>query len=411
MSTVTATKPPSATKPADRPLRIGIDLLSLRPHVNGGGETYLRRLVYGLQRVDSRNQYVLYVTDRNRHLFETALPNFRLVVCSIPAGRYEVYLRVAWEYSVLRWRARRDRLDLMHFPGNLMPPSFPVPTVLTVHDFSSQFYRENLGGTRPGWSASVLEAERVPSCHRASWVITDSDFTRREVLARTQVDPQRVRTVWLAPRGLEIPTLGDARERVAAYGVASPFVLSVATLSPHKNLGRLVEAFAQVSSGALSGRTLVLVGKSGSRRESRVLHDRIAELGLQGRVVLTGYVPDHDLPAFYRAAELYVFSSLYEGFGLPMLEASACGTPVAASSAGALPEVGADAAMYFDPYDPADIARVMSEVVSNPELGAVLGERGRARASLFTAERTARETLEVYRSAAGALKRPGLRPR
>lgn len=402
---MTVASRPSAAPSPGRPLRIGIDLLSLRPGVNGGGETYLRRLVHGLQKVDSRNKYVLYVTDRNRHLFETTLPNFRLVVCPIPAGRFEVYLRVAWEYSILRLRARLDRLDLMHFPGNLMPPAFPVPTVLTVHDFSSQFYRENLGGVRPAWNASVLEAERVPSCHRASWLITISDFTRREVLARTRVDPRRVRTVRLTPRELEIPALGHARERVAAYGVASPFVLSVATLSPHKNLGRLVEAFARVSSGPLSGRTLVLVGKSGSGRESRALHDRIAALGLHGRVVLTGYVPDHDLPSFYRAAELYVFSSLYEGFGLPMLEAAACGTPVAASSAGALPEVGADAAVYFDPYDPADIARVMAEIVTSPALRAVLAQRGPARASLFTAEQTARDTIAVYLSAAGALER------
>ncbi|CAA9367811.1 MAG: hypothetical protein AVDCRST_MAG68-5457 [uncultured Gemmatimonadetes bacterium] len=400
-----AKKRPPAAPPADRPLRIGVDLLSLRPGVNGGGETYLRRLVDGLRKVDSRNEYVLYVTQRNRHLFETTLPNFRHVVCPIPAGLFEVYRRVAWEYSVLRWRARLDGLDLMHFPGNLVPPAFPLPTVLTVHDFSSQFYRESLDEVPTAWTARVFESERVPSCHRADWLITISDFTRREVLARTRVDPQRVRTVLLTPREFEIPSLEDARERVGAYGIASPFVLSVATLSPHKNLRRLVEAFALVSSGPLSGRTLVLVGKPGRGNELGALHDTIAALGLQGRVVLPGYVPDHDLPAFYRAAELYVFPSLYEGFGLPLLEAGACGTPVAAARAGALPEVGADAAVYFDPYDPADIARAMTDIVASPALRGVLAQLGSVRASLFSAERTARDTIEVYRSAAGALAR------
>lgn len=396
---------PSAAPVADRPLRIGLDLLSLRPGVNGGGETYLRRLVAGLRMVDSRNEYVLYVTNRNRHLFETTLPNFRHVVCPIPAGSFEVYRRVAWEYSVLRWRARMDGLDLMHFPGNLVPPAFPLPTVLTVHDFSSQFYRETLGDAPTAWTARALEAERVPSCHRADWLVTISDFTRREVLARTRVDPLRVRTVLLSPREFEVPELGDARERVAAYGVVSPFVLSVATLSPHKNLRRLVEAFAMLSSGALSGRTLVLVGKPGRGREAGALRDTIAALGLQDRVVLPGYVPDDDLPAFYRAAELYVFPSLYEGFGLPLLEAGASGTPVVAARAGALPEVGADAALYFDPHDPADIARAMAEVVSSPTLRATLAQRGVTRASLFTPERTARDTIEVYRAAAAAAVR------
>ncbi|HEX8358749.1 MAG TPA: glycosyltransferase family 1 protein, partial [Longimicrobium sp.] len=348
-------------------------------------------------------------TDRNRHLFETTLPNFRLVVCPIPAGLFEVYRRVAWEYSVLRWRARLDGLDLMHFPGNLVPPAFPVPTVLTVHDFSSQFYREILDEVPTAWIERVVGSERVPSCHRADWLISISDFTRREILARTRVDPLRVRTVLLTPRKFEVPSLEDARERVGTYGVVSPFVLSVATLSPHKNLRRLVEAFALVSSGPLSGRTLVLVGKPGRGGEAGAIRERIAALGLQDRVVLPGYVPDHDLPAFYRAAELYVFPSLYEGFGLPLLEAAACGTPVAAARAGALPEVGDDAAVYFDPYDPADIALAMSEIVTSPALRAGLAERGPARAGLFTAQRTALDTIEVYRSAAARRGPPARR--
>jgi glycosyltransferase involved in cell wall biosynthesis len=383
---------------AGRPLRIGVDVLSLRPGVNGGGETYMRGLVAGLAQVDPHNEYVVFATPRNRHLFPASRPGMRTVVCAVPGGRMEVWKRLAWEWLALRLQARRHRLDVMHFPGNLVPPAFPVPTVLTVHDFSTLFYHERIPEVKLPWSTHLMDRERILSCRRADWLVPNSDFTAAETRARTGVDPARIRTVPHIPREMAPPPLDEARRRVAEYGVTGRYVLSVATLNEHKNLRRLLEAFALEAGGALAGHALVLVGGSGWGTAQ--LGERVRALGLEGRVVLTGYVPDEAIPAFYRAADLYVFPSVYEGFGLPMLEAGACGTPVAAARAGALPEVGGDAAVYFDPYDPRDMAAALARVAGSEPLRRELAERGQARYRLFSAARTAREMVPVYRAAA-----------
>lgn len=386
------------------PLRIGISVLNVRPGVNGGGEIYVRSLVEALRRVDEVNEYVLFVTPRNASLFDGPESNFRLEICPFPGRVLEVYQRIAWEWALLRWQAARHHLQVVHFAANLVPPAFPTATVLTAYDFSSIFYRDHFPSqkTTPLGLDRLLDRERIRSCRRADRVATLSDFTTREVLARTGVDAGRVRTVHLAPRGSTAPQLDEATRTVARYGVRPPYVLSVATLSPHKNLARLLEAFSREAGGALSGYQLVLVGGTHFEDAASELRGRIRALGLEERVVTTGYVPDADVPSFYRAAKMFVFPSLYEGFGLPVLEAAECGTPVAASRAASIPEVGGDAVLYFDPMDVNDIARAMREIAGSAELCRMLAERGERRAAEFTWDRTGREMVLLYADAAAA---------
>lgn len=394
------THEPAGDTAEPRPLRIGIDALWVRPGVSGGTEMYLRGLLDGLQQVDARNEYLVFVTARNQHLFPCTLPNFRAVVCQVPGGRLEVLHRILWEWTALRLQARRARLDVMHFPANLVPPAFPVPTVLTVHDFSSFFYRENFPRVKLtiGGLDRFLDHQRLRSCARATLLTPNSHFTARETVERTGVDPARVRTVHIIPREFDVPSSEAALEIVAGYGVEPPFVLSVATLSLHKNLSVLLDAFARVNDGPLRDYLLVLVGRPGIG--SDVLLERVGAMGLDGRVVLAGYVPDEHVPAFYRAAAIYAMPSLYEGFGLPVIEAAACGTPVVASRATAIPEVGGDAPLYFDPHDAGDLARALAEVAGSDTLRADMVERGHVRAREFSAGKTARAMVGLYREAA-----------
>jgi glycosyltransferase involved in cell wall biosynthesis len=380
------------------PLRIGIDALSLRPGAIGGGEMYVRGLVEALARVDEENEYHLFATPRAAPLFAGLPERFRVVACPIPGGRAEVWARLAWQWAVLGAQARRRRLDVVHFTSNLVPPRFPAPSVLTVHDFSSLFYRERLDVPLRA-SLRLLDRERLRSIVRASRVAAISRFTADETRRRTAIDPARLSVVHSAHRPFAVPSAGEARRTVARHGVEGPFLLSVATLNHHKNLARLLEAYARLGEGA-RGMPLVLVGRAGTA--SGVLRAELERLGIAARVALPGYVSDDDLPAFYRAASLYVFPSLYEGFGMPLLEAAACGTPVAAARAGSLPEIGGDAALYFDPWSVDDMARVLGELVASEPLRRELGERGRARAAQFGWDRTAREMASLYAAAAAA---------
>jgi glycosyltransferase involved in cell wall biosynthesis len=381
-----------------RPLKIGIDVLWVRPGLNGGGEIFIRSLVAALAEMDRSNEYHLFVTPRNAHLFAGLPDSFRLVVCRFPGGRFELFSRLAWEQSVLKLQARRRKLDVMHFPGNLVPAGFPVPAVLTVHDFSSLFYRERLNvKLRP--TLRLLDRERLASCVRARFVAPISRATADEVLRRTNVDPARVRVVHLAPREMDVPSLEDARTTLQRYGIRDPFILSVATLNHHKNLVRLLEAYAAVRAETEAMPPLVLVGGAGTA--SSALASELDRLGITESVVRPGYVPDEDIPAFYRGAELYVIPSLYEGFGMPLAEAASCGTPVLSSNAACLPEVGGDAAHYFDPWNVEDMAAALRRVLASPELRRELGSRGPAQAARFTWSGNAAGMLELYRAAAG----------
>jgi glycosyltransferase involved in cell wall biosynthesis len=382
---------------ADRPLRIGLNALGLRPGAGGGGEVYVRSLVEALGRIDPVSAYTVFVTPRTRALFAGLPPNFELATCAVPGGRLEVYHRLLWEWAVLGRQARR-RLDVVHFPMNLVPGGFPVPAVLTVHDFSSLFYREQLPGVPVRAGTRVLDWQRLRSCRWATRIAADSAFSADEAVRRTRVPASRVSVVHLAGRPVVVPELAAAREAVARYGVREPYLLSVATVFHHKNLPRLLEAYARARP-ALGGRKLVLVGRLAAR--SADLRGQIERLGLAEQVIQTGWVEDEDLPALYRAADFYVFPSLYEGFGLPMLEAAACGVPVVASRAGSLPEIGGDAAVYFDPLSVDDMAATLVRVAGSPELRAQLAERGPLRAAQFSWERTASQMLELFAAAAG----------
>lgn len=305
-------------------------------------------------------------------------------------GRGRFGVRSAWMQLVLPWILRRVRPDLVHFTNYLAPLACPVPYVVSVHDMSMTLFPEYHTAKK-----RLLTSTLVPTVARgARLVLTPSEATRRDVIRLLGLDPRRVRVVPYAPGPAFTPTREGPQRLAATYGIEPPYFLYVGTLEPRKNLARALRAFRAVAP-ALPGHRFVLVGQRGWKCE-----DVLREAEAAGdRVLMPGYVAEEDLPLLYAHAAALVYPSLYEGFGLPVVEAMACGTPVITSRGSSMEEVAGGAALLVDPGDEADIARALREVAGDAALAASLRRRGRERAAAFTWTRTARETAEAYRDA------------
>jgi len=348
-------------------VRVGICLLTLTPGEMGGTETYARELLRGLDRVGEHDYRVLLPdgpTVEADGLDVAVATGYRPQLRR--AGRAVTRTRAA-----LRSRALRERLgpvDVTHYPLTVPLPRPSGAWVTTLHDVLHLDHPELFPATLRAFRR--LGYDRT--ARNADCVIVISEFVRERAVDRLGLDPDRVRVV----------PLGVAHDRLSPGGeTREPFLLYPARLWPHKNHARLFEAFAQLRRGRPELR-LVLTGGG---HEGASLPEGVESRGL---------VSDNELAGLYRSAACLVFPSLYEGFGLPPLEAMACGCPVAASRAGAIPETCGDAAALFDAYDPAAIAAGVEEALAR---AGELRARGLEHASRFTWETTARAHDEVYR--------------
>jgi len=282
------------------------------------------------------------------------------------------------------------RPTLFHATEHLLPPFRGVPTVLTVHDLIF----ERLPEHHKPLNRFYLRRAMPLYCRRADALIAISECTRADLVALYGVDPARVTVI---PEAAAPHFRPPAPEAVAAararYRLPARYALTVGTIEPRKNLPALLAACRPLlADGLLDG--LVIVGSRGWLTEG---FDRaLAAFPLRERILLPGYVADADLPAVYGGAAVAVQPSLYEGFGLPVLEAMACGCPVCASGTTSLPEVGGRAARYFDPRDVPAISRAVREVLEDRDLAAAMRAAGLARAAGFSWRRTALETFAVY---------------
>ena len=283
---------------------------------------------------------------------------------------------VAWEQLALPRILRRERADAVHAPNCFLPLRRPCPGVVTVHDLAFEAYREDFA-VRTGLKYRAIVPRAVRS---AELVICDSGFTRDDLFRRYGVDRAKMRVIPLAPA---LP-LG------AAPPPEGPYVLAVGDLRPKKNLTRLARAFRSLHAAGLPHRLVIAGVDSGEG-------SRIRDAADDAPLELVGYVGDEELDALMRGADLVVHPSLYEGFGLVLLEAMVRGTPVAAARATALPETAADAAAWFDPQDVDDLAKVLGGLLGDSGGREELAERGRRRGAQFSWERTADATLDVYR--------------
>jgi len=282
-------------------------------------------------------------------------------------------------------------IDLFHAPDFTLPPTLPgTRTVLTVHDLS--FVRD------PESAVPVLRAylnKVVPrSVARTDHVLADSQATRADLMALYGTAPEKITVLYSGVNPVFQPVSDPARLAAvrAKYGLGpAPFVLGLGTLQPRKNFARLIQAVARQPDPLLN---LVLVGGKGWLNDA--IFAEVARSGLEGRVIFPGFAADEDLPALYSAARVFAYPSTYEGFGLPILEAYACGTPVVTSTASCLPEVAGDAALLVNPTDVDALAAALHQAASDEALRTTLSASGFERVKAFTWDNAAKQLMGVY---------------
>jgi len=373
-------------------VRIAIDATSV-PHQRVGAGTYIYNLVRALAQVDNDNRYFVFAKPETFEECLPTAPRFHLVPVRLPWR----LARMAWEQAVLPLHLRRLGVDVLHSPHyTTTVVSGGWRRVVTFHDVTFFLLPERY----PPLRGAYFRAASRAGARLADLVVAVSKTVKADVECHLRLPPERVRVVPLAAAPSFHP-LGDAARTTAVrtkYGLPERFILNVGALEPGKNQATLVRAFHRLKRQD-SEQGLVIAGPPAWRYER--LFRLVDDLGLAGQVRFLGYVPAEDLVALYNLADLFVFPSLYEGFGLPPLEAMACGLPVVASTAPALREVLDDAALLVHPQDVVALAEAMAAALRDEPLRSRLRQAGLRRAAQFSWERTARETVAVYDEAVG----------
>lgn len=371
---------------APMPAPIAIDISRLSASERTGTERYSYELLAALAQLDRWQPYTLYSNGLPSALPPLG-PNFSLR--SLPLPRL-------WTHARLGPALIRERPGLLFVPAHVIPLLHP-PSVVTIHDLGYLTFPE----AHPARRRLELDLTTRWSLRAARHVIAISQATKADLVHHYGAEPERISVIHHGLSPAFRPPADHAQVAAvrAHHGLSEPYFLYVGTIQPRKNLAGLIEAFARALPRLDQGEALPLLALAG--REgwlSTAIRRRADELGIGERVRFLGYLPDQELPALLSAALAFVFPSFYEGFGMPVLEAMACGAPVLTANSTALPEVAGDAALLVAPSDRDAIAAGLIRLANEPALRAELRTRGLARAAQFTWERCARATLEVLRT-------------
>ena len=380
-------------------MHIGIDAHAIGAR-QGGNETYIANLIKSLAEIDGDNRYTIYLANAGaaaqwREEFTNRYKNFsvRLLPPPTPLVRVPVYLT----YELFR-----RPVDVLHVQYTA-PPFCRVPVVVTIHDLAFERMPETF--TRRGSFQLKLTVRRT--ARKAARVATVSEYSRQDLLDIYKLAPEKVVVTYNGVESSFTPrpsVPNEAEEIRRRFGVSRDFLLAVGSLQPRKNLVRLIRAYARLRSERENfSPQLVIVGRK--LWLASEIFDEVKRQRWADDVILTGYVADEDLPALYRAARAFVYPSLFEGFGLPPLEAMACGTPVVTSDISSLPEIAGDAALLIDPNDERALANALIEIMNNDRLRAELRVKGIAQAKKFTWRDAAEKTLRLYQEACGSVSR------
>jgi glycosyltransferase involved in cell wall biosynthesis len=351
-------------------------------------------LLRALSNIQSDCSYVIYVDNPNAKILIPADPRFSIKTLSPK-------LYPAWEQVSLPLTVFRDQLDVLHCPGNSAPIFLfgCVKLVITIHDVMFMFPASQLPKS-PSWYqriGRIYLKNIVPLvAKRASLIITVSSTSREDILRFVDVPEGRVNVIWSAAneacRIISDASLLDAIR--FKFKLTSPFLLTLGALDLRKNTATVIKAFAKYKQQNSDGTKLAVVGLSAHGIDKfRCLAEK---LGIGNDVAFAGFVTEEDLIGLYNAAELLIYPSLYEGFGLPVLEAMVCATPVITSPCGSIPEIAGDAALMVDPHDADAIATAIQSVLTDKALYDRLVEKGRLRAGLFSWQLAAEKTFALY---------------
>jgi glycosyltransferase involved in cell wall biosynthesis len=370
-------------------MRIAIDTRKLNDFGIG---TYVRHLVKYLPKIDPESEYLLISRAEDRDSIHALSPDSRMVPVS--SHNYSIS-----EHLTIPAKLRRLRADLYHSPHYVFPFFTPCPSVVTVHDVIHLLFPQYLPSRLAGHYARFMIRRALD---KAELILTVSDASKRDLLTFFDVRPEKIKVV---PNGINstiTKSLSDeeldrVRER---YQIKGRTVLFVGNIKPHKNVERLIAAFAKVRENpGLSNLTLIVVGDDISKYPS--LRRAVVRHQVRGNVRFFGFVPEMTLVALYKIADVFAFPSLYEGFGLPPLEAMANGTPVVTSNISSLPEVVGDAALTVDPYNIDDIASSIRRILEDEHLKARLIAAGYERARRYSWQQSVIQIHQAYQQALG----------
>jgi len=375
----------------EKTYHIGIDARLFGTAQAAGIGIYTEELIGNLIKLDHDNHYTIFVTKDILDFFPFYGKNLKKQTVTFPHYSYsEQFL-----YPNILSSAK---LDLIHYT-NFNSPVFSkrVKSVVTIHDLTLWFYP---GRRADNWLRRMAYRYVIrKSCENATRVIAVSNRTKEDIIKYLNIDSNRIDVVYegLPNRYKPVDDVKKIEAIKNKYNISRPFFLCVGQWRPHKNLVRLLRAFALLRHRYNIDYQLVLVGKADINAHE--MYTIIKRLGIQESVIATGYVADGDLPYFYSGAEAFVFPSLYEGFGIPPLEAMASGTPVLSSNASVMPEVLGDAALFFNPLDIEDIAQAMYQLATTYRIKKELRDKGFKQVKKYSYTKMAHQTLEVYKKA------------
>jgi glycosyltransferase involved in cell wall biosynthesis len=368
-------------------MRIGIDTTAL-PAQPGGAGTYIIQLVRALTSLDCDHDFVIFANQDKHKIFvleEKGNVQWVLGSNKKPARR------LIWEQTTLPRLARETRIDILHSPHYTRPLQLGCRSVVTFHDMTF-FLTPHLHGLAKRIFFPI--AIRY-SARQADALIAVSDNTRRDSIRILGISPDKIATTPLGvdPRFRPILKQDVLLRLRKKYNLPEKFLLFLGTIEPRKNLPTLLGAFSHLVNNGFSY-DLAVVGQVGWMHEE--VDNLVEKLDLNQRIHFTGYLPTEDLPAIYNLADAFIYPSVYEGFGIPPLEAMACGTPVITTKSSSMMEIVGDAGILVDPINEETLADAILTLSEDKELQGKFSKRGLQRAATFTWERTAHETLKIY---------------
>jgi glycosyltransferase involved in cell wall biosynthesis len=369
-------------------MKIGIDCRMYSPAFTGIGR-YVLELTENLQKIDHENEYVLFFNDPEFRHYKPKSERIKKVL--VNAQHYSLAEQIRFPRIL-----KKEKLDLMHFTHFNAPIFYNRPFVTTIHDLTLTLFpgqKMTSPFHRLAYHAVIKHAVK-----KARKVIAVSKNTKNDLKKFLGVKKDKVEVIYEGVNPEFKETKGHRIEIVRKkYGLIKPFLLYTGVFRSHKNLVNLIKAFNILKKSYKLDSNLVITGREDKHYPE--IKNTIDELKLRDDVVLPGLVPEEDLISLYSAAEVYVFPSLYEGFGLPPLEAMKCGTPVACSHASCMPEICGNAAAYFDPEDISDMAKQIHKVYTDPHLQKQLIKNGHQQVNKYSWEKMAQETLKLYNGA------------
>jgi glycosyltransferase involved in cell wall biosynthesis len=364
-------------------MRIAIDARKLRDFGIG---TYIRNILSELSRLDRTTEYIVICQPADLGAHESLGPNFRMVAAT--AGPYSV----AEQFQIPSLLSR-EGANLVHEPHYVLPVATPCRSVVTIHDCIHLMFPQYLPGRLAYFYA---KSAMWTATRKATRILTVSEASKRDILRFFAIPPEKVSVIYNAIDARFLGPADDTRMDLVRqrYQLDDPFVLYVGNIKRHKNIERLIDAFGRIRAKGPDGLRLIIIGDEISKYPA--MRQAVHKHRLDKHVRFLGFQPHETLAAFYRLARAFVFPSLYEGFGLPPLEAMACGTPVVTSNVSSLPEIAGDAALLVDPYDTDAIADGMLKAVTDESLRATLIARGLERARTFSWAQSVKEIHRIY---------------